>query len=136
MRSPNVPVVKSVTAYPPLACVDDVDDLDDVTSIQDTVCRRTCAFGAAKATEGHHRILMRIETDQDVLLELFELAVTWPELDYSETLTIAPEDWMRLVESHRWADPDRVERIFSLATDIAMAAARAARQRSSPLDPP
>jgi hypothetical protein len=72
---------------------------------------------------------MTIESDQDVLLELIELAVTWPELEYSDTPTIAPENWMPFVESHHWADPDRVDRIFSLATDIAMSAMRATRHR-------
>jgi hypothetical protein len=76
---------------------------------------------------------MAIETDQDVLLELIELAVTWPELEYSETPTIAPDQWIPFVENHRWADPDRVERIFSVATDIAMATARASRR--PPRDP-
>ncbi|RYP84459.1 hypothetical protein EKO23_15675 [Nocardioides guangzhouensis] len=53
-----------------------------------------------------------------------ELAVTWPELEYSETSTIRPDRWMTFVESHRWEDPDRVQRIFSLATDVVMAASR------------
>ena len=71
---------------------------------------------------------MTIESDQDVLLELIELAVTWPELEYAETPTIAPEQWVPFAESHRWADPDRVERIFSVANDIAMTAERASRR--------
>jgi len=91
-----------------------------------TRCLVSCAFGAA--TELHHHRLMAIEEDPDVLLELMELAVTWPELEYSETQTIPPNRWMILVRSHQWADPDRVERIFSVATDIAMTATRASKQ--------
>jgi hypothetical protein len=124
-EEPNMPVVKPVSTYPPLASVDDVDN---VGPTHDMGCRGTCAFDAA--TAWHHRILRRIESDQDVLLELIELAVTWPELEYSDTPTIAPEDWMPFVESHHWADPARVERIFSVATDVAMTAIRATRQGS------
>jgi hypothetical protein len=119
-----MPVVKPDSTYPPLASVDDVDKAGPT---HDTGCRGTCAFDGATAS--HHRMLMRIESDQDVLLELIELAVTWPELEYSDTPTIAPEDWMPFVESHHWADPARVERIFSVATDVAMTAIRATRQR-------
>ena len=86
-------------------------------------CRPTCAFDGA--TKRHHARLMAIEHDQDASLELMELAVTWSELEYSETRTIPPDSWMAFVESHRWEDPERVERIFSIATDIAMTAKRA-----------
>jgi hypothetical protein len=81
------------------------------------------------ATEGHHARLAAIEHDQDAVLDLMELALTWPELEYSEKSTIPPESWMAFLESHRWTDPDRAERIFSLATDIVMTAKRASRQR-------
>ena len=64
----------------------------------------------------------------DAILELMEVAVTWPELEYSETPTIPPHSWMAFLESHRWADPARVERIFSIATDIVMAASRTSHQ--------
>ena len=90
-------------------------------------CGARCSFGGA--TERHHGRLTTIEYDQDVFLELMELAVTWPELEYSETHTIPPDSWMAFVESHRWADPDRVERIFSIATDIVMTAKRASQRR-------
>jgi hypothetical protein len=118
-----MPVVKPVGNLPLLTSVDDVRN---ESTVHDPGCRHTCAFDAA--TEWHHRRLMTIESDQNVLLELIELAVTWPELQYSETPTIAPEHWLRFVESHTWADPDRVERIFSVATDIVMTATRAARR--------
>ena len=116
-----MPVVKPKT-FPPLMSV----DVDNETPVHGPGCRGACGFDAA--AEWHHRRLMTIERDQDVLLELIELAVTWPELEYSETPTIAPEDWMTFVEGHRWADPERVERIFSVATDIAMTAIRATRR--------
>jgi hypothetical protein len=70
-----------------------------------------------------------MESDQDALLELFELALTWYELEYSEMPIIPPDQWMAFVENHRWSDPDRVERIFSVATDLVMMAERATRQR-------
>jgi hypothetical protein len=42
---------------------------------------------------------------------------------------IPPDRWMAFVENHRWSDPDRVERIFSVATDLVMMAGRATGQR-------
>lgn len=90
-------------------------------------CGARCSFGGA--TERHHGKLTAIEYDQDVFLELMELAVTWPELEYSGTHTIPPDSWMGFVECHRWTDPDRVERIFSIATDIVMTAKRANQRR-------
>lgn len=118
-------VVKPARAFPLFSSVDDVGD---VTSIHSAQCRETCAFDAE--TQWHHRQLMTIESDHDVLLDLIELAVTWPELEYSETPTISPAHWIPFVESHRWVDSQRVERIFSVATDIAMTAARASRRPS------
>jgi hypothetical protein len=95
-------------------------------------CGATCAFDGATAQ--HHGRLTAIEYDQDVFLELMELAVTWPELEYSETDTIPPDSWMAFVDSHQWAEPDRVERIFSIATDIVMTARRARERRLESLD--
>jgi hypothetical protein len=118
-----MPVVKPAKTFSLLTSV----DVNHGTPIPDQGCRDTCVFDAA--TEWHHRRLMTIESDQDVVLELIEVAVTWPELEYSETPTIAPEHWTTFVENHHWADQDRVERIFSLATDIAWNAMRASRQR-------
>jgi hypothetical protein len=123
-----MPAVKRAVEFPPLASVEDVGRR---TSMHGAHCRETCAFEAE--TQWHHRRLMTIESDGDVLIELIELAVTWPELEYSETPTIAPERWLSFFDSHRWADPDHVERIFSVATDIATTATRASRRR--PVDP-
>jgi hypothetical protein len=116
-------LVKPARAVPLFSSIDGVADL---TSIHRAQWRETCTFGSA--TQWHHRRLMTIESDQDVLLDLMELAVTWPELEYSETSTVPPARWIPFAESHRWMDHERVERIFSLATDIALTAARASRR--------
>ena len=92
-------------------------------------CGAMCAVDGG--TERHHNRLTAIEYDPDVLLELMELAVTWPELEYSESDTIPPDSWMAFVAGHRWADPDRVTRIFSIATDIVMTSTRASRRLES-----
>lgn len=86
-------------------------------------CRGQCEF--VGATERHHDRLLAILGDPDRLLELIELAVTWAELDYSSTPVIAPHRWMSFFYGHHWSDPQRAERIFSLATDVAMTAMRA-----------
>lgn len=119
-----MPAVEPARAFPPLSSVEDVRK---GTRTHRSQCREACTFDAA--SRRHHRRLITIESDQDVLLELMELAVTWPELEYSETRKIEPEQWLRFVESHRWEDPRRVERIFSLASDIAMTATRANGRR-------
>jgi hypothetical protein len=85
-------------------------------------CRASCAFG--EATERHHRRLKAIEHDPEAVLELIELAITWPELEYSEADVIPPEAWGAFVDGHRWADLDHVQRIFGLASDIVRAATR------------
>jgi hypothetical protein len=85
-------------------------------------CRASCAFGGA--TERHHRRLKAIEHDPEAVLELMELAITWPELEYSEADVIPPESWGAFVNSHRWADLNHVRRIFGLAIDIVRAATR------------
>ena len=43
-------------------------------------CRGICPTGPTRA---HHDRLLTIDTDEDALLELMDLAVTWHELDYS-----------------------------------------------------
>jgi hypothetical protein len=90
-------------------------------------CRATCAFGGVMV--GHHNRLMAIEEDPDALVELMELAVTLPELDYSDRPIIPPGLWMAFVDSHVWVSPHRIDRIFSVATDIVRTAERASRQR-------
>ncbi|WP_385907759.1 hypothetical protein [Terrabacter sp. GCM10028922] len=87
-------------------------------------CRGLCEFGGL--TEWHHDRLLVIVGDPDGLLELIEIAVTWAELDYSRQPLIPPHRWMSFLDSHHWSDPQRAERIFSIATDVAMTATRAA----------
>lgn len=60
------------------------------------------------------------------MLELFDLAVTWAELDYPTDVMIPPAHWPEFARHHRWQNPERVTRIFDLATDIALRAVRAA----------
>jgi hypothetical protein len=70
----------------------------------------------------HHDQLLRVATDQDALLALFDLAVTWSELEYPAEQMIPPARWLEFDEEHRWPDPERVRQIFQLATDVAMRA--------------
>ncbi|MGQ0481909.1 MAG: hypothetical protein ACT4O0_12935 [Pseudonocardia sp.] len=67
----------------------------------------------------HHDRLLRVDTDPDELLELLELAVTWGELDYSDVPVLGPPYWVDFARNHDWRLPDRAERIFSLAADVA-----------------
>lgn len=96
------------------------DTQDDIQG--DTAyCLSKCAFdGIAKP---HHDRLVAIEADPSVFLDLVELAVTWAELEYCDRPIIPPDRWMAFVLSHSWPNPDRAERMFSVATDIARAAA-------------
>ena len=84
-------------------------------------CHGGCRPDAAR--RAHHDRLLAVETDPDALLELFDLAVTWHELEYDAGAMIAPARWLAFAERHRWQDPARMERIFGLATDIAARAA-------------
>jgi hypothetical protein len=95
-------------------------------------CRVSCAFGAE--TERHHSRLKAIEDDPAALLELMELAVTWPELDYSETPIIPPDQWGIFFESHCWVRPERVGQMFSVAMDIVVMAMRGGKQRPAASD--
>ena len=71
-------------------------------------------------TRDHHDRLLRVEDDPDELVELLELAVTWGELDYSESDVLPPETWTEFADGHRWRHAERVQRLFSLAADIAL----------------
>ncbi|WP_433275611.1 hypothetical protein ACQPZA_30890 [Pseudonocardia xinjiangensis] len=73
----------------------------------------------------HHDQLLRVESDPDAMVDLFETAVTWAELEYPTDTTIAPHEWLDFAQRHRWHDPERMLRIFGLATDIALRAAPA-----------
>ncbi|MET7763658.1 hypothetical protein ABZS71_17170 [Streptomyces sp. NPDC005393] len=80
-------------------------------------CPKRCAFSRSLRT--HHDSLLSVDSDPGAVLELMELAVTWRELDYSGTQVIPPAQWLDFLDCHQWRNPDLVERIFSLATDIA-----------------
>lgn len=82
------------------------------------------------AHRAHHDRLLAVERDTDAVVELFETAVTWAELEYPEDTTIPPAQWVEFAERHRWQDPDRVLRIFLLAADMA---GRGARPAPAPL---
>ncbi|MQA12770.1 MAG: hypothetical protein GEV09_00970 [Pseudonocardiaceae bacterium] len=84
-------------------------------------CRGGCVDAALRR---HHDRLLAVETDGDELLELFELAVTWGELDYSREPLVPPQQWLDFALCHQWRDPDRMLRVFSLATDIASRSSR------------
>lgn len=83
-------------------------------------CRDTCALTGFVGW--HHDRLLAVEEDPEAIVELMELAVTWSELDYSDQPVISPDHWMSFFASHRWTDSDTVERIFSVAHDIATTA--------------
>ncbi|MEU7812369.1 hypothetical protein [Pseudonocardia sp. NPDC049154] len=74
----------------------------------------------------HHDRLLDVETDPDAVVDLFETAVTWGELEYPEETTIPPARWVEFAEKHRWRDPERALRIFSLAADAALRGTRTA----------
>lgn len=81
--------------------------------------RRECGC-ADRRWRSHHDRLLHVETDTDELLELLELAVTWTELDYSAAAVLPPEHWSEFAHAHDWRNPDRMERLFGLAADIAL----------------
>jgi RimJ/RimL family protein N-acetyltransferase len=76
----------------------------------------TCACTARH--RDHHDRLLAVDRDPDALLELFELAVTWHELDYSAEPVLGPREWMTFADDHRWLYPDRAAWAFALAVDV------------------
>ncbi len=79
-----------------------------------------CGCRSSRRRSVHHARLLTVETDPDAVLDLFELAVTWGELDYSDADVLPPESWIDFAAEHRWCRPDRVARLFALATDVAL----------------
>lgn len=77
-------------------------------------CRGACA--AAAAHPAHHDRLLRVDRSVEAMLELLEIAVTWHELDWSGV--VGPQQWLGFAAAHEWVDPQRAERVFSLAADI------------------
>ena len=87
-----------------------------------------CSCPFAGPVPVHHDQLLRAPTDVAMALELFELATTWGELDYSAEPVIPPGDWPAFVAWHDWPDREVAERLFGVAVDVARA--RAAVPRS------
>ncbi|MGH8961980.1 MAG: hypothetical protein ACRDWT_12470 [Jatrophihabitantaceae bacterium] len=94
-----------------------IDQLGTVSRLPNAFCRGHCVF--CGDTKAHHDRLLAVDQNVEEVMELFELAVTWGELDYSAQHLIAPSLWSAFVAAHRWRDADRAERIFGLATDVA-----------------
>lgn len=82
-----------------------------------TRCIRPCRFLAR--APWHHDRLLGITDAVENIVELFDLALTWFELDYSEQSLIAPSDWPVFLAGHSWPDPALATRTFGLARDIA-----------------
>ncbi len=68
----------------------------------------------------HHDQLLAVDSDPDAVLDLFELAITWSELDYTGAEVLPPESWLDFAAEHHWRRPDRAARIFALASDVAL----------------
>jgi hypothetical protein len=81
-------------------------------------CGNHCGFGGPLAA--HHDRLLAVENDLEALLELMELAITWGELDYSNTDVVAPALWAEFCAQHSWRDAKTMMRVFELATDVAI----------------
>jgi hypothetical protein len=76
----------------------------------------------------HHDRLLHLEGDGIYgATELFELALTWDELDYSTRPLIEPDDWLPFVAAHRWHDPKAVEELVTIAVDCVRRGRRATR---------
>jgi len=95
-----------------------MDHTSSRTPSTQLVCRARCHREVGR--RAHHDALLRVENDTDAMLDLFETAVTWAELDHPADATIPPARWVTFAEQHQWQDPERMCRIFGLATDIAL----------------
>lgn len=81
-----------------------------------------CGCDPSRRRSAHHDELLAVESDPDAVLDLFELAVTWTELDYGDADVVPPEAWVDFAADHCWRRPERVARLFALATDVALRA--------------
>ncbi|GAA1875280.1 hypothetical protein GCM10009836_65670 [Pseudonocardia ailaonensis] len=91
-------------------------------------CPAECRADTAR--RAHHDRLLAVESDPDAVLDLFETAVTWAELEYDESATVPPARWVEFAQMHRWQNPERALRLFSTAADAAL---RGRRPTSDPL---
>ncbi len=87
----------------------------------------TCRCRFRKRARAHHDRLLLLLADADSMLDLFELAVTWAELDYSEHALIPPNQWVDFAMEHTWPDTERACRALGLAADVALGAQRVHR---------
>ncbi|MCU1627760.1 MAG: hypothetical protein JWP64_2709 [Pseudonocardia sp.] len=92
------------------------------TAPANVACPAECRRDHARVA--HHDRLLRIETEPDAIVELFEVAVTWAELEYPVEEMVAPSSWPAFAERHRWKDPERALRILALASDVALRGTR------------
>ncbi|MDD7938298.1 hypothetical protein PHK61_07690 [Actinomycetospora lutea] len=79
-----------------------------------------CGCAPSRRRSAHHDRLLAVESDPDAVLDLFEIAVTWGELDYTHEDVLSPESWLDFASDHVWRCPDRVLRLFALAADVAL----------------
>lgn len=79
-----------------------------------------CGCAPSLRRSAHHDRLLAVESDPDAVLDLFEIAVTWGELDYTGAEVVPPEAWLDFASDHVWRCPDRVLRLFALAADVAL----------------
>lgn len=92
-------------------------------------CTGQCGFNGRLAA--HHDRLLALDTAVEPLLDLLEIAVTWRELDYSDTDVIPPSMWLEFASRHAWHEPDQAMRAFALATDVAMRAGNTCETRTT-----
>jgi hypothetical protein len=90
----------------------------------------TCSCGFYDSASAHHDRLLTVERDMGALIDLFDLAVTWGELDYSEQRLVTPPRWPAFVSAHPWRDVERATQIFQLASDVALHSTRAGTRES------
>lgn len=88
-----------------------------------------CGCPPSLRRRAHHDRLLAVESNPDAVLDLFELAVTWSELDYTGADVLPPETWLDFADEHQWRRPDRVTRLFALASDVALRGPRPAPGR-------
>jgi hypothetical protein len=88
----------------------------------------TCSCDFYESASAHHDRLLAVDREIGALLDLFDLAVTWGELDYSGQRLVAPMRWPAFVSAHPWHDVERAKQIFQLASDVALHSARVGMQ--------
>ena len=80
----------------------------------------------------HHDRLLRVEADQDEVVELLELAVTWSELDYSGAQVVPPERWDDFALAHVESDAVQNMRLAVPGLQVADAEQRLGHVKHAP----